>query len=669
MAKYPLTASSTGGQKVQVASALGDIDNRLADLELLKLQELGKSPIESLLGWGNKNKGLQWLSILPNVDGIQFNTEYTQDSHTEGLVHWDSSDGTLEVDMPGGQVSLQVGQEMLVRVRNETGATITDGLVVWNTGSSGNKPLIALADALSTSDPRQTGMATEDIAHNDNGYVNLTGMVRGLDTSAHAEGTSLYLSTTPGALTATAPTSPDHVYWIAVVTRQHADEGSVYHKPTMPLNMSSLSDFNGTSPDTTNKHIVWNDAAGYWDADQVSHADLADLAADDHILYLLADGSRGLTGDMAVTALKTIDGRDLSVDGTKLDGIESLADVTDATNVAAAGAAMSGGAFHDGFSDSVANEHVDHTAVVLTGGDGIATLGDISASRTVAVELNTKSGLQFASGKLTLGIELLDTNTPSVDFASDALVLYDASYGGAVKITPAAFEAELNHDSLAGFITNEHIDWTGASAGTIHISNVNVEDGATTDQTDAEIETAYNNQVGAMSQATAEAGTSTTIERVTAERIAQAIAALGGGGGGLAPTSVIRTSDLVITSNTTLQNMFATPITLAANEGAFGHVDVIWSGNTFPDLKFGWSYPSGCQVNWGHTSSATSSTIETQTLVLAGQGAGVERKSRFMFNIRNSSTAGDANFQIAQNLLNAASITIHSSTGYTVTIG
>ena len=29
----------------------------------------------------------------------------------------------------------------------------------------------------------------------------------------------------------------------------------------------------------------------------------------------------------------------------------------------------------------------------------------------------------------------------------------------------------VNHDSLAGFVANEHIDWTGASAGTIHATN------------------------------------------------------------------------------------------------------------------------------------------------------------------------------------------------------
>jgi len=48
-----------------------------------------------------------------------------------------------------------------------------------------------------------------------------------------------------------------------------------------------------------------------------------------------------VTGNVTVTG--TVDGRDVATDGTKLDGIEALADVTDATNVAAAGALMTTG--------------------------------------------------------------------------------------------------------------------------------------------------------------------------------------------------------------------------------------------------------------------------------------------------------------------------------------
>jgi hypothetical protein len=42
----------------------------------------------------------------------------------------------------------------------------------------------------------------------------------------------------------------------------------------------------------------------------------------------------------AITTNSTFDGRDVATDGTKLDGIETSADVTDATNVTAAGALM-----------------------------------------------------------------------------------------------------------------------------------------------------------------------------------------------------------------------------------------------------------------------------------------------------------------------------------------
>jgi len=42
----------------------------------------------------------------------------------------------------------------------------------------------------------------------------------------------------------------------------------------------------------------------------------------------------------AITTTSTVDGRDVSTDGSKLDGIEALADVTDTANVTAAGALM-----------------------------------------------------------------------------------------------------------------------------------------------------------------------------------------------------------------------------------------------------------------------------------------------------------------------------------------
>ncbi len=57
--------------------------------------------------------------------------------------------------------------------------------------------------------------------------------------------------------------------------------------------------------------------------------------------------------------------------------------------------AYNGGAFHDGFSDYVGNEHVDHTSVTITAGSGLSYSSggtDISASATIDLDINELTG-------------------------------------------------------------------------------------------------------------------------------------------------------------------------------------------------------------------------------------------------------------------------------------
>ncbi len=96
---------------------------------------------------------------------------------------------------------------------------------------------------------------------------------------------------------------------------------------------------------------------------------------------------------------------------------------------------------------------------------------------------------------------------------------------------PVDFVSNVDSSTILGRATagnGPSEELTAAQVRTL----INVENGATADQTDAEIEAAYNAQVSVISQAEAEAGTSTVVRRWTAQRVAQAIAALGGGGGG-----------------------------------------------------------------------------------------------------------------------------------------
>jgi len=74
----------------------------------------------------------------------------------------------------------------------------------------------------------------------------------------------------------------------------------------------------------------------------VISADEVDSTAVSNAGALMKTGGE-MSGNITMAGTETVDGRDLSVDGAKLDNIEANADVTDATNVAAAGALMKSG--------------------------------------------------------------------------------------------------------------------------------------------------------------------------------------------------------------------------------------------------------------------------------------------------------------------------------------
>jgi hypothetical protein len=59
------------------------------------------------------------LPKITGTDYIQFDTTWA-DGTAEGRLQWNIDDGTLEVGMPGGNVNLQIGQELIYRARNTT---------------------------------------------------------------------------------------------------------------------------------------------------------------------------------------------------------------------------------------------------------------------------------------------------------------------------------------------------------------------------------------------------------------------------------------------------------------------------------------------------------------------------------------------------------------------
>ena len=142
---------------------------------------------------------------LINAGSIDFNAG----AGNGGEVSWNNTEKTLNLVTGSDNVTIQVGQEVVLYCRNTTGAQLTDGQVVKVIGSQGNNPLIALAQADTPANARGViGVVTQIIPDNSNGFISLIGKVRDLtlDGGTYAVGDLLYLSSTvAGGLTKVRP--------------------------------------------------------------------------------------------------------------------------------------------------------------------------------------------------------------------------------------------------------------------------------------------------------------------------------------------------------------------------------------------------------------------------------------------------------------------------------
>jgi hypothetical protein len=183
-----------------------------------------------------------------------------------GEFSWDDGNGTAQLGMKGGNVTLQLGQELLARVFNDSGVALTDGQIVYISGAQGNRVAVKLAKADSEATSAGTlGMVTEPIAVGAEGFITVVGTVNKLNTMGLTAGALVYLSaTTAGAYTTTAPDAPNHRVTLGYVERVHATVGSIYVKVDNGYEIGELHDVVITTP-ATGEVLIYNATTGIWE--------------------------------------------------------------------------------------------------------------------------------------------------------------------------------------------------------------------------------------------------------------------------------------------------------------------------------------------------------------------------------------------------------------------
>lgn len=204
--------------------------------------------------WSNTLNNLGFDTVTPGASGV-------------GVMAWNDTDGTLEFGLKGGNVTLQLGQEQVLRVRNNTASTLTEGTVVYIKDSNGINFNVekALADDDSTS-AQTLGVLTENISASGHGYVTTNGLVRGIDISyisGLASGDLLFLSpTTAGQMTKVKPSGPNHLVYVGYCLSANGggSNSTIFVKPQNGYELNEIHDVSVSG--LANNDILTYDTSG-----------------------------------------------------------------------------------------------------------------------------------------------------------------------------------------------------------------------------------------------------------------------------------------------------------------------------------------------------------------------------------------------------------------------
>jgi len=283
-------ASDTTGISIQAGSAQAAAEDALA--QIVKLAQdsainsgaADQKAVQALDTLGRIANALEMLATAPV---IQNNNSVVTDyidmpeigPHVskERRVQWNRDDGTMDIGLYGGVV-LQAGQELHYYAKNTSGGLIANGTPVMFTGTVGASGKLtfglAVADGSVPAD-YMMGVATQDIADNDFGYVTSFGLVRGFNTTGApygevwADGDLLYFDpATPGTWTNVKPVAPAIDVPVAVVINAGSGgSGSIFVRMTIAESLSRLQDvyINGTGTPNDFDVLLYDATQSRWE--------------------------------------------------------------------------------------------------------------------------------------------------------------------------------------------------------------------------------------------------------------------------------------------------------------------------------------------------------------------------------------------------------------------
>jgi lipopolysaccharide export system protein LptA len=416
------------------------------------------------------NSGIRTGSIDVLGAATAQSLQFTGGGGTQGTMSWNTDEETVDLIQNGA--TLQLGQETHVHVKNQSGATINDGTPVYVTGTLGASGRLTVAPMIADGSIEAKyflGVTTEDIPNGEDGKVTTFGKIRGLNTSAYAPGTTLYVSsTTAGFWQTTPPVSPALDLEVAIVINQHANNGTLFVRAQNGQYLGLLHDVYLNSV-ADNQLLVYNATNSRWENQGIASIgainldtvtdngnttnnsiSVGDINAGNVTLTGYLRGAANFVIDPAAhgdeTGVVQILG-DLRVDGTTTTINSTTVTINDKNIVLAQGSALPGDANGAGITIDGASATMiyNSTSDRFVFNKDIET-GNITTNSITGDSLNINATTQIdlkydGSTQLRIdqfGVAYLGT----VTFANDGISLTDED-----STTDSFFHANIDYDA------------------------------------------------------------------------------------------------------------------------------------------------------------------------------------------------------------------------------
>lgn len=335
----------------------------------------------NLTGGGSSGDVTVSLSAsLSGIDKIDFTTgNLANPPFQTGRLYYDVDTFDLQYNTIVNGVSVNLGQQLVVKVKNDINTTINKGKLVRIKGGLGINPTITTASWESDGNSANTlGMMMDTVGHNDFGYVILNGVLSGVSTTGFTAGQTLYLSSS-GNYTNIQPTAPRHTVRLGeVVTVGNSNAGVIFINISNGYEIGELHDVSASAA-VNGDLLAYDSSTSIWKNTKTlsgSYTVTGSITASNFVGTLIGSMSSSLYS--REWHVSTGSGNDITGNGTLLSPYRTV-------GAAISAASTQGGdqiVIHPGsYFESVTMSKINTTICAAQGSNG----GEVNFSGTMTI--------------------------------------------------------------------------------------------------------------------------------------------------------------------------------------------------------------------------------------------------------------------------------------------